>query len=146
MKHMWVKGLQKIPPWLQILCSREMYRRGVIAWMSWEVISWSWGNEAWVALKTQQYWLHQICGLSTKDRTVRRECNQPEWEERRKAGLMEATKSFGVFHESTWIGVCFADFQSCCGPVFSHCADILPFWNGNIYSMLLYIRTWSFTL
>jgi hypothetical protein len=32
-----------------------------------------------------------------------------------------------------------ADFQFCFGPVFLHCAQFLLFWNGNIYSVSLYV-------
>lgn len=48
-------------------------------------------------------------------------------------GAVETSKPFDNRHGTAGFGVFSPGFQSCCGPVFPHCALIPLFQNGNIY-------------
>lgn len=55
--------------------------------------------------------------------------------------MAEASKSFDIGNGATGFWVCPAGLLSCFGPVCSHYAPILSFWNGNVYSVPLYVRS-----
>lgn len=47
---------------------------------------------------------------------------------------------FDTIHKNVEFGVYPAGFWSCFDPVLPHYAPIPPFWNGNVHSVLLYVR------
>jgi hypothetical protein len=49
-------------------------------------------------------------------------------------------------HGDTGFNVCLAVFQSGFGPIPLFCATFPPFWNGNVYSVPLYIGSMYFSL
>lgn len=58
-----------------------------------------------------------------------------------KARIAELFNFFDIRHGVTEFGVCPAWFQSCFGLVFPHYNPIIVFWNGNLYSVLLYFAS-----
>lgn len=56
-----------------------------------------------------------------------------------KTGRAEPVKSFDIRHEVTGFGAGPAEFSSDFGIVFPHYSHSLPFGNGNIYFVPLYV-------
>lgn len=53
------------------------------------------------------------------------------------------TKLSDIGHETTGFGIFPGRFQPCFGLVFSYYVAIPLLWNGNVYSMLLYLEVYN---
>lgn len=103
---------------------------------------WSCEGEAWIVLKTPKCWRCQGCGIPAK------ESCRPSVEPTQRS-VMQSTKLRGVGDQKTAltadIDAEFGDgpavLQSSFGPAFPHCSPFPPFWNSNVCSLPLYIRS-----
>lgn len=80
----------------------------------------------------------------------RRIANRMWYQPKRECVAVNRTKRVGDLKSTLASGMekqnaCLASFQSCFGPVFPLCALCPPFWNGNIYSMPLYVGSMQST-
>lgn len=121
----------------------QRYIRDFLEWRSRDTIILSCKVEAWIALKSLRYWgwravptlpaLYTGCGTSLID-----------------AMWMQVTKFKWIWdlgstliHGDAGLGTCPTCFWSIFGPVFSHYASGPPFWNSNLHSVPLYVRSIS---
>ena len=85
-------------------------------------------------------WRCHNCRMS-----ARRSCTQWNWpKEKKSVAVSEArrvplSELFDIIHGVRGSGIFLPWFQSCFGQVFPHSAHIPPFWNHNVYSVLLYV-------